>query len=450
MKKAATLLMAVAMLMAFSLTAFAAENNAPSIGTMFDDADRVGGNDEYDIAVDSIVEGIEGDQAIMTAVYPNIIWNTNDTVDIAVDEIFLVDTTTRLLVLPETILIPGNEYEFQVFFADDPIIGWDVDNTIPEVGTGDIVPLREANITDNTAPNGRLRLRTGKGSGMIEDHELRLRGNNVTRGYFVDIETSDIYNTKMTDVTFTLVPSGQLVSPTSVQESGISFKVGHLKMQDDVVDSYSEGDVVDISNDRPVMTEKQINRLVKAFNYKAVELESDEDAMWSYEGRMSGMDDTNFYSTQEVIPSIMNKFDQDFKFLTFPAGVTFPTNGELRIDVSDVSDDWDRIYTYLYRNGKLTPINTSYDGVDDTIYFRTNYLGAFVMTDEEITDTDIVDYNRPDDEEPDDEDQDDGVVPNRPGSNHPSTGLPAGMDMIAGMGAISLLSAATVIIRKKK
>jgi len=210
------------------------------------------------------------------------------------------------------------------------------------------------------------------------------------------------------------------------------------------VDSYGEGDTVTISNDTPIWTKKQIERLVEANNYKAITLEH-EDGSWTYEGRMNGMGDTNFYTTQDVIPSIMNKYDQDFKFLILPAGVTFPTNGEMRIDVSDVSVDWDRVYTYLYRNGKLTRINTTYDSQDDMIVFRTNYLGAFVMTPVEITDTTVL-------EQPTEVSPAPSPAPGTGvgGTNNPNTGIPAGMNLIVGLGSLSLLTAGTVILRKRK
>ena len=117
----------------------------------------------------------------------------------------------------------------------------------------------------------------------------------------------------------------------------------------------------------------------------------------------------------------------------------------MRIDVSDVSDDWDRVYTYLYRNGRLTRINTTYDSQDDMIVFRTNYLGAFVMTPVEITDTTIIEQPTTESPAPSPPQQ-----PGTGGTNNPNTGIPAGMNLIVGLGSLSLLTAGSVILRKRK
>lgn len=405
MKKAISLLVALAATFSIVMTGFAADNSIEDMG-------------EPGIAAH--LEYAQGST------------DQNPLVRADVNDLVLSLGTSNQLVLPETHLTPGTEYEYKIFRVTAATgAGVHPDNL-------EITP-----VTDGDLNGGRIRLRTGKGSSAISNISINKRGAGVNATYNLVVETRANYGINMTDVEYSLVVSGQGNDTLHVMNNSIiSFRVGYEEMSDDEIDSYGEGDIVTVYHDTPVFTKRQLERLARNFNYKAVEFQ-DENGDWGYTGRISGMGASNFITTHDVIPAIVNALpDQDFHFLTFLSGVTFPTNGEMRIDVADISDEYGgRIYAYIYRNNTLTPIATTYDSATDEIVFRTNYLGAFVLTDREITDTDILNPNEPEINEPEDNDN------NLPGNN-PDTGAATGANVAATLALASLAAAA--VIRKRK
>lgn len=448
MKKIASLSLALLLALSFAVGVFAAED-VPQPFPMYGENNGtqmqpMPGNMDYDHGDAHGV--LPADEFV--AVSPRVSWISEDTARIAPGEMFLVQEGQ--LVRPESLLIPNNEYVFDIFFnATDAAI----DQT---VNTGMVIGLSQLTEADISGPagattTGRLRLRSGRGNTAFSRSEIRTRGSGPARTFQLVLETRPIYNTRQTEATFTLLTSGNLPAVTAPMVnpvlSTISFEVGWARMTDEDVDSYAEGDTVTVSNEYPVIMRRQLERLVRNHNYRPIHL-AFEDGSWEYTGRMSGMGDTNFYTTQDVVPALMNRFDQDFKFLSLPAGVTFPTNGEMRIDVSDVSGDWNRIYTYVYRNGTLTPINTTYDSMDDMIYFRTNFLGSFVMTDVEITDLNLIAQpDEPEILEP----QEPETLPEH---FNPPTGAASaagGMgNLMMALGTVSLIGVGAVINNRRK
>jgi len=383
---------------------------------------------------------------------PMISMINENQVSIGAGEIFLVREGG--IVLPEYRLTPNREYIFDIYFnSTNAPVTFTLTNAggaTPDTLAGHtaLVRLTDEHLSGpvGTDYTGRLRLRSGRGSTMFSRTDLRTRGTGPSRTYQLLLETRANYTTRLTDVTFTMLTSGNLptvsAGAANPQLSVIELVVGWRRMSDDEVDTYAEGDTVTLTNDYPVIMRRQIERLVRNHNYRPIHL-AFEDGSWEYTGRMSGMADTNFFTTQDVIPPLMNRFDQDFKFLSLPGGATFPTNGEMRIDVSDVSGDWDRIYTYLYRNGTLTPISTTYDSMDDMIYFRTNFLGSFVMTDVEITDRNLlVQPGQPEITEPEE--------PGYPNLHNPPMGVAGFNNLFLSLGTLSLLGAGAALIRRRK
>ena len=475
MKKFASLLLIVAFVLSMGTVAFAAEDPTALGGTgrggaalnegtalhgrnsLADSHGARGsrsGGQVYEDGNDGIytADSIENDDLISIAPMLNMVSDTE--VRILAGEMLLV--SDGRIVLPEHLLVPNHEYVFQIYYNSSSTADYITHNiTGPLSASPALVPLTEEAISGplGDTTTGRLRLRSGRGTTTIGRSELRTRGTGTARTYELLLETRASFNTRQTDVSFTLLTSGILpeLDPTAgfanPIQSNLSFVVGWPRMTDDDIDSYAEGDTVTISNDYPVIMRRQLERLVRNYSYRPIHL-AFEDGSWEYTGRMSGMSDTNFFTTQDVVPALMNRFDQDFKFLSLPAGVTFPTNGEFRIDVSDVSDDWDRIYTYLFRNGNLTPISTSYDSLDDMIYFRTNFLGSFVMTDVEITDLNlIVQPGEPEVEEPEE------PYETLPETQNPPMGVAVGMSstgLLVGLGTASLLGAGALVTRRRK
>lgn len=280
-----------------------------------------------------------------------------------------------VVVLPETFLQPGNQYTYQLYRVDQ-------NYTSVEPNRIAVTP-----VSDTILDGGKLKIRTVKGSANVVSAKIEKKGSGANAIYNFKIETKETYGTKVNDLEYNIVVSGQGANAERILDANVLFQTGYRAMTDEDIDYYEEGDLITIMRDRPVITKKQFETLAKNYNYKAISF-TGEDGDWTFTGRVSGMGDANFLTTYDVAPEIINAYpEQDYKFITFNAGVTFPTNGELRLDVSDIADNTvnPNLYAYLYRNGTLTPIDSTYDATSDEIVFRTNFLGAFVITNEEIT-----------------------------------------------------------------
>lgn len=435
MKKAFSLLTVLTLVFLMSVSAFAAEDIAPYGGTTLNGQP----------INEPVANGEANNELGNIGMAPRLAWSGENVLAIKTGELFLVhgEGANAAVVLPDTRLEPNSEYTFHIYYATADADLDVTEGTLIPAG-GPIAPLTKAQVGD-----AKVRVRATKGGSAIKSTEVKTRSVGSDTTYRVVIETKDTYNTKQTEVDYTISLTGALLTDFETKGGNAVFMVGHGIMSDTEIDNYGEEEDVNVSNLTPIFKKKQIETLVKANKYKAITLIAEDDS-WEYTGRMNGMSDTNFYYTHDVIPSIVNKFDQDFKFLIFPAGVTFPTNGEMRIDVSDVSDEWERMYTYLYRNGKLTRVNTSYDSSDDMIVFRTNYLGAFVMTDKEITDVNIIETEKPEPSEPAPKPEPEVSGGVGTGTGNPNTGAPVGLNLLVGLGSISLLTAGSVIVRKRK
>jgi len=333
-------------------------------------------------------------------------------------------------------LDPDTEYEFRIYYNDSATsLTTDTTNAVPggrELTGADVL-------------KGNIRLRTLKGSSNIQSATVRTisRGNNAR--YELKINTRASYGTKLNDVEYTLNVTGNDVG-AEFRESSHTFEVGYETI-DDAETDIGEGGTITISNDYPVITKEQFTDIAKSVNYKTVIFEG-EDGGWRFTGRVSGMPDTNFYYSYDVIPDLANRFpDQDYKFLSFKAGATFPANGEMRIDVSDIYDTFADMNVYLYRNGKLTPVNSTYDSGSNEVVFRTNYVGSFVITDDEITDTTIV--NEDNESSVADEDEEAPTTDNNVNNNNPATGADRTMSVAMTLGLAALVTAGA-ISRKKK
>lgn len=345
-------------------------------------------------------------------------------------------------VLPETFLQPGNEYTYQLYRVDQ-------DYTSVEPNQIAMTP-----VSDTVLDGGKLKIRTVKGSANVVSAKIEKKGSGAGSIYNFKIETKETYGTKINDLEYNVVVTGQSANGERILDANIQFQTGYRAMTDEDIDYYDEGDLITIMRDRPVITKKQFETLAKNYNYKAISF-TGEDGDWTFTGRVSGMGDANFLTTYDVAPEIIIAYpEQDYKFITFNAGVTFPTNGELRLDVSDIADSNinPSLYAYLYRNGTLTPISTTYDSTNTELVFRTNYLGTFVITDTEITDTSIVgNEENPTPEEPAVEEPETPPVEGETGNNtgnNPNTGMDATMNLLATLG-LAAIGGGTAIRKRK-
>lgn len=418
MKKAISLLVAVAAAASLSVTAFAANDITGTANAL----PRLNSRISTDIVADAdALPRIAGD-----------INNAGSVATVGAYELYLVDGANKPVGIYNG-LDPDTEYKFKIYYND----------TNGNISTPTNAALPGRQLTNADLHGGTIRLRTLKGSSNIQSARVRTNGRGTAATYELVINTRATFGTKINEVQYSLNVTGNKAG--TFNESIHNFEVGYRTIPDEDLD-IGEGGYITISNDYPVITKDQFTTLAKNVNYRIVNFEA-EDGGWRYAGRVSGMGDTNFYYTYDVIPDLINKFpDQEYKFLNFRAGVTFPASGEMRIDVSDINDDFGTMYAYLYRNGKLTKIDTTYDSGANELVFRTNYLGSFVITDKEITDTSIVGEEPTKTEEPIKEPE----VPVTDKNRNPSTGADSAMNLVVALGLASLVTAGVVSRKRSK
>lgn len=409
MKKALTLLVALATASSISLGAFAADD----------------------------IPGTANRATTNTTTNTTNNQTPTSNVTVGTNQFFLVDSNKRVVGGDYNRLEPDTEYSFDILF----------NNTGAPISNATIksAPL----LTESMLNGGTLRLRTIKGSSSIQSARIKTIGRGDSAVYSLVINTRDNYGTKMNEVEYSLSVNGN--TSGTFNDSSYLFEVGYQSI-DDSETNIGEGGYITITNDYPVITKDQFTDIAKSVNYKTVNFEG-EDGGWVFVGRVSGMGDSNFRYTYDVVPELINKFpDQEYKFLTFNAGVTFPSTGEMRIDASDISESFSQMHTYLYRNGKLTRVDASHDKIKDELVFRTNYLGSFIITDKPITDstllTDTTTENNTDTTGTTDTTDTTDTNQNQTGTN-PSTGASSAMNAAVAMGLAALVSAG-MLSRKKK
>jgi LPXTG-motif cell wall-anchored protein len=330
-----------------------------------------------------------------------------------------------IVVLPGTFLLPGKQYTYKLYRVDQ-------DYTSVEPNKVAMTALTDTNLN-----GGAMKIRSVKGSANVISAQIEKSGDN----YNFVIETKKTYGAKISELEYTIVVTGQGAAIERVLDATLTFETGYRAMADEDIADYVEGDVVVIDPDAPVITKEQFATLAENYDYEAVSFTGD-NYDWQYTGRVSGMTDANCTTPYEVIEEIIEAYpDYDYRFITFNAGITFPTNGELRLDVADLMAETSalKLYAYLYRNGTLTPISATYDSTADQLVFRTNYLGAFVISSEQIVD---FNYDPGPDLIPIERDPDET-------QNNPPTGA-ATMGAVIALGLLSLAGAGAVARKRTR
>jgi LPXTG-motif cell wall-anchored protein len=356
--------------------------------------------------------------------------STTATYTIPKGELFLVNSNK--IRGTESELRPNESYTFDIYYAANAISGKTEDEILKAT------PPLASKLTKADIGAGTVKLRTVKGSSAVSSAKVKTSGSGTAQTYRLEIDTRANYGVKTIDLEYTLNVINTDTANTFA-ESTHTFTVGFNTVSDAEVD-VGEGGTITISNEAPVILKDQFSDMAKSANYKNVIFEAD-DGNWSFTGKVAGMKDTNFTFNYDPDTDLLNKFpENDFKFLNFPAGVNFPTTGEMRIDVSDVTDSFRTMYAYLYRDGKLTQINGTYNSATDELVFRTNYLGKFIITDIAITDTSLI---------PEENVPEENIIENRPGTNNPATGAANSANAFVALGLIALASAAAVSTKRK-
>lgn len=271
------------------------------------------------------------------------------------------------LVLKNSLLEPGETYRFPVSVS---IAG--------EAAT----PLTEAMLDNYSFKISN----TGKGDSMSKFVLDKVGGvyyiTATVKAGWPAVTTEEEYSMKLTE---------KSASKKAVEVT-VAFETGYKTVSDDYIASLAKEDEIKVDNNTPVFTKSQLNTISNLNNNKKVAFTDDN---WNYTVIVSGMKDINLLHNNNAIAEILNKYeDNNFEFLTFPAGTKFATNGTMEIDVSGYTDDFGgKFFVYRYLDGKLTLINSSYNAEDEVLSFSTNTLGRFVITDKAVKDAVVVPGN---------------------------------------------------------
>ena len=208
--------------------------------------------------------------------------------------------------------------------------------------------------------------------------------------YYLIIETKDTTPTKPVDVKYN-VKLVRKSNNISVFSQEVKFSYGYDESNDDYINDLDKGDIVEIDNNRPVITKEQFNKIAKLNDYKNVTLAG---AGWQFTVNVTDETTKNMVFTNAGVKEIMAKYpDQDFKFFRFGGKPSFNSTGKVALDVSDIVDDYESLNLYRYANGRVYKLNASYNAADETLEFRTNKLDTFFVTDKAIKDGTVIDEN---------------------------------------------------------
>ncbi len=313
------------------------------------------------------------------------------------DEVAVTYTLNENEVTASTLLTPGETYKIDV-----DVTGVDVD-------------------LDDTH---QFRISYTKGAAAIESMKFEQANDGSLT---LVVKTKAGWPTTQTGVEAKLdlrTKSGNKL----VKSTGLSYKVGYAKLA--LPEDLEKGDFVEVDPAAPVITKDVFEKLAKLNDYKAVTFQHED---WRFEVKVTDMKDTNMVSNVTPIKEILTKFeDQEFKFVTFPAGPKFNAKGTVTIDMSAEEDEFaGKYFVYRYLNGKLSLITSTYDAGNAELSFSTDTLGRFVITNKQITDTTIVESTG-------------GTEKN------PNTGTNDVINLAATLAVVSLLAAGAVALKKSK
>lgn len=265
----------------------------------------------------------------------------------------------------EDLLLPGETYRFPLF--------------IQEEGSDELVPLQDEHVKDY-----RFRAEIKSGKAAVSSFKME----KVDDAYVLEVKTEAGWPTKQTDVegAVKLVEKSNGQTPATIE---INFTVGYARMSDETLESAQNGEYVYVDSAAPVITKEQFDKLDK---YADGEKVTFTNGRWRYEVRISGQEDLNMLHNERAIKEISTKYeDQNFKYVSFPAGPQFDFTGTFTVDVANDMDTFDgNFFVYRYYKGKLNKIDVNFDKEEETLSFDTKSLGRFVITDKEIPDGTVI------------------------------------------------------------
>lgn len=330
----------------------------------------------------------------------------------------------------DVLLVPGKEYKFPISITIDG---------------------KKETLNDDHLKSYSFRVENESGKTALDFFKIQ----KVDGKHVLNIKVKAGWPTKQTDVEYKV----KLVNKAdgkSISTHEVAFRTGYEFASDNAIADLKEGDTVHVDANRPVYSQKQLEKIAELNNYKKVTF---TNGTWTYTASINDMGAVNFLNNESAIKEIITKYeDNDFKFVSFPGGPEFGSKGQVSIDVSDIEEDFDgKFFVYRYLNGKLSKIDAKFIADDSAITFDTTTLGRFVITDKEIKDGSIVadTTDKPSSSKPETDkpstDKPSTDKPSTDGSNkpNPETGTNNAVGVAVAMAAIALVAGA-VSMKKSK
>ena len=355
MKKAIAMLLAVSSMMSMSVAAFAEDlSDESSSSSIVSSSETSSDESSSDVSSDSSSEDTSSDDSS----------SSEDETPAVEPSAFVFKADDEGNLLSETILEPGKEYRFPAYV---------------EVGG------KQVAISDELLKDYKFTYTRVSASGVKTFKIEEYKGN-----YYLFVEVKDTTPAKPVDVKYN-VKLVRKSNNLSVFSQEVKFSYGYDESNDDYINDLDKGDIVEIDNNRPVITKEQFNKIAKLNDYKNVTLAG---AGWQFTVNVTDETTKNMVFTNAGVKEIMAKYpDQDFKFFRFGGKPSFNSTGKVALDVSDIVDDYENLNLYRYANGRVYKLNASYNAADETLEFRTNKLDTFFVTDKAIKDGTVIDEN---------------------------------------------------------
>ena len=295
------------------------------------------------------------------------------------------------VVLGDDVLEPGKEYKFPVSLTVDG---------------------KDTKITEELMDGYKFNYSKISSKGMSRFEIEEYKGQ-----YYLYVEARDTVVTKPVDVKYN-VKLVRKSNNLSVFTQEVKFQYGYDEADSDYINGLDEGDTVEISNDNPVITGTMFDKIAKINNYKNVTLAGND---WEFTVNVTDETTKNMVHNNAGIKAVLAAYpDQDFKFFSFPGKPSFSATGRMALNVDDIVDDFEKMYTYRYANGTIYRINATFDGDENTLTFRTNKLDNFFVTNKFIEDGTVV--SDAEDTDTDDTNDSNNGSSSNPDKNNPSTG----------------------------
>ena len=164
----------------------------------------------------------------------------------------------------------------------------------------------------------------------------------------------------------------------------VGFQYGYHEYDNDIIADLEKGEEVYITNNSPVITDVQFERIAEINEYRKAVLAGPS---WKVEVSVTAENTKNFLSNHTGIREILIRFpNQEFKFFNFPGKPSFASAGKVGLNVETLLEDYQDLYVYRYANGRLYTIKGVLNEETKMMEFHTNRLDNFFVTNRKLPD----------------------------------------------------------------